>query len=53
MAIDRFSLAYDTGSRIAQALARSRPGLVRALVITPPLPGIGQRIFGPGPLREF
>jgi len=46
-------VGYDIGSRIAQALARSRPDLVRALVITPPLPGIGKRIFGPVPLREF
>lgn len=46
-------VGYDIGSMIAQALARSRPDLVRALVITPPLPGIGKRIFGPVPLREF
>jgi pimeloyl-ACP methyl ester carboxylesterase len=46
-------VGYDIGSRIAQALARSRPDLVSALVITPPLPGIGKRIFGPVPLREF
>ncbi len=44
---------YDIGSRIAQALARSRPDLVSALVISPPLPGVGTRVFGPGPLREF
>jgi pimeloyl-ACP methyl ester carboxylesterase len=31
---------YDIGSRIAQAVARQRPDLVRALVIAPPLPGI-------------
>jgi Predicted hydrolases or acyltransferases (alpha/beta hydrolase superfamily) len=30
---------YDIGSRIAQAVARNRPDLVRALVIAPPLPG--------------
>src|SRR5207247_163529 len=29
---------YDIGSRIAQAVARGRPDLVRALVIAPPLP---------------
>lgn len=46
-------VGYDIGSRIAQALARSRPDLVGALVISPPLPGVGQRVFGPGPLREF
>jgi pimeloyl-ACP methyl ester carboxylesterase len=44
---------YDIGSRIAQAIARERPDLVRALVIAPPLPGIGDRILGPQPQREF
>jgi pimeloyl-ACP methyl ester carboxylesterase len=46
-------VGYDIGSRIAQMLARSRPELVGALVITPPVPGVGTRIFGPEPLREF
>jgi pimeloyl-ACP methyl ester carboxylesterase len=44
---------YDIGSRIAQALARDRPDLVGALVIAPPLPGIGDRILAPGAQREF
>ncbi len=44
---------YDIGSRIAQALAASRPDLVRALVIAPPLPGIGDRILAPQAQREF
>jgi pimeloyl-ACP methyl ester carboxylesterase len=44
---------YDVGSRVAQALARARPDLVKALVITPPLPGVGTRILGEGPQREF
>jgi pimeloyl-ACP methyl ester carboxylesterase len=44
---------YDIGSRIAQAIARSRPELVRALVIAPPLPGIGKRVFDLRPQREF
>jgi pimeloyl-ACP methyl ester carboxylesterase len=42
---------YDIGSRIAQALARDRPDLVSALVVSPPLPGIGDRILGAS--REF
>ncbi|HEX3715809.1 MAG TPA: alpha/beta hydrolase [Trebonia sp.] len=46
-------VGYDIGSRIAQALARARPDLVSALVIGPPVPGVGTRIFGVGPLREF
>jgi pimeloyl-ACP methyl ester carboxylesterase len=44
---------YDVGSRIAQAIARQRPDLVRALVIAPPLPGIGDRILDPAAQREF
>jgi pimeloyl-ACP methyl ester carboxylesterase len=44
---------YDVGSRIAQAVARFHPGLPRALVVAPPLPGIGDRVFGVEPQREF
>jgi pimeloyl-ACP methyl ester carboxylesterase len=32
---------YEIGSRIAQSVARGRHDLVRALVVSPPLPGIG------------
>jgi pimeloyl-ACP methyl ester carboxylesterase len=57
--IDELALArpvlvgYDIGSRIAQAIARDRPDLVRALVIAPPLPGIGDRILRPQAQQEF
>jgi pimeloyl-ACP methyl ester carboxylesterase len=44
---------YDIGSRTAQAIARSRPELVTALVIAPPLPGIGTRVFGEQAQAEF
>jgi pimeloyl-ACP methyl ester carboxylesterase len=44
---------HDIGSRIAQAVARQRPDLVRALVLTPPLPGIGDRILAPAVQEEF
>ena len=44
---------YDIGSRIAQAIARDRPDLVRALVVAPPLPGIGEWILVPRAQREF
>ena len=44
---------YDIGSRVAQVLAAERPDLVRALVISPPLPGIGDRILSPDAQREF
>lgn len=44
---------YDIGSRIAQAAARARPDLVRALVVSPPLPGVGDRVLAPHAHREF
>jgi pimeloyl-ACP methyl ester carboxylesterase len=44
---------YDIGSRIAQNIAASRPGLLRGLVIAPPLPGIGARILDADAQREF
>lgn len=44
---------YDIGSRIAQRVAATRPDLVRALVVSPPLPGIGDRILSADALREF
>jgi pimeloyl-ACP methyl ester carboxylesterase len=44
---------YDIGSRIAQAVARARPDLVAALVLAPPLPGIGDRILAPAAEQEF
>jgi pimeloyl-ACP methyl ester carboxylesterase len=44
---------YDVGSRTAQAVARARPDLVRAMVISPPVPGVGSRILTPDPQREF
>ena len=54
LALDRVLLAgYDVGSRIAQAVAAEYPGLVRALVVAPPLPGIGRRVLEPRAQREF
>jgi pimeloyl-ACP methyl ester carboxylesterase len=44
---------YDIGSRIAQAAARAAPGRVRALVISPPLPGGGRHVLEPEAQREF
>lgn len=44
---------YDVGSRVAQAAARARPDLVRALVLSPPLPGAGTRVLSPAAQREF
>ncbi len=44
---------YDVGSRVAQSLARTRPDLVRGLVLSPPLPGVGDRILSAAAQREF
>jgi pimeloyl-ACP methyl ester carboxylesterase len=44
---------YDVGSRTAQGIAKARPDLVRGVVISPPVPGVGTRILGPDPQREF
>jgi pimeloyl-ACP methyl ester carboxylesterase len=44
---------YDIGSRIAQTVARQRPDLVRALVLSTPLPGIGDRVLTAQAQQEF
>ncbi|MCC3771291.1 alpha/beta fold hydrolase [Streptomyces sp. UNOC14_S4] len=44
---------YDIGSRIAQTVARDHPERVRALVVSPPLPGIGDRVLAPAAQQEF
>ena len=44
---------YDIGSRIAQVIAQSSTDRVRALVLTPPMPGAGQRLLTPDVHREF
>ncbi|MFI5690588.1 alpha/beta fold hydrolase [Kribbella sp. NPDC051586] len=54
LGLDRPVLAgYDVGSRIAQGIARSRPELIEGLVIAPPLPGIGKRVFSEQAQAEF
>ena len=44
---------YDIGSRIAQTAARAAPDRVRALVLSPPLPGAGERVLSAAAQREF
>jgi pimeloyl-ACP methyl ester carboxylesterase len=44
---------YDVGSRVAQHLARTAPERVRALVVAPPLPGVGDRVLTPDAQTEF
>ena len=54
LGLDRPVLAgYDIGSRVAQGIARSRPDLVRGMVLAPPLPGIGKRVFSDHAQAEF
>jgi pimeloyl-ACP methyl ester carboxylesterase len=54
LGLDRPVLAgYDIGSRIAQGIARSKPESVDGLVVAPPLPGIGKRVFGEQAQAEF
>jgi pimeloyl-ACP methyl ester carboxylesterase len=36
---------YDVGSLVGQTVAAIRPDLVKALVVSPPLPGAGQRVL--------
>ncbi|MBX7433212.1 alpha/beta hydrolase [Mycobacterium sp. Y57] len=44
---------YDVGSRVAQSVARMHPDLARALVLSPPLPGAGDRVLAPQAQGEF
>jgi pimeloyl-ACP methyl ester carboxylesterase len=44
---------YDVGSFVAQTVATTRPDLVRALVVSPPLPGAGKRVLSAAATREF
>jgi pimeloyl-ACP methyl ester carboxylesterase len=44
---------YDVGSFVAQTAARMRPDLIRALVVSPPLPGAGRRVLDPEAVKEF
>ncbi len=44
---------YDIGSRVAQSVARMYPELASALVLSPPLPGVGNRVLSPRPQGEF
>jgi pimeloyl-ACP methyl ester carboxylesterase len=44
---------YDIGSRVAQAVAKFFPERARSLVVAPPLPGAGKRVFSLQAHREF
>ena len=57
--IDELGLAnpvvagYDIGSRIAQTIAHTAPNRVRAIVVSPPVPGAGNRVLTPDAIREY
>ena len=57
--IDELSLGrpviagYDIGSRIAQTVAKDNPGLVKHLVLSPPLPGVGSRVLDQDAQKQF
>jgi pimeloyl-ACP methyl ester carboxylesterase len=54
LGLDRVVLGgYDIGSRIAQALAHRIPERIIGLVLSPPLPGVGERVAGERAQREF
>jgi pimeloyl-ACP methyl ester carboxylesterase len=54
LGLDRVVLGgYDVGSRVAQRIAMEHPDRVAAMVISPPVPGAGERILAPGPMTEF
>lgn len=44
---------YDVGSFISQTIASMRPDLVKALVVSPPLPGAGDRVLNLKEAMEF
>lgn len=44
---------YDVGSRVAQTVAKDHPGLAKHLVLSPPLPGIGNRVLSPTAQQQF
>lgn len=44
---------YDVGSFVSQTIAAIRPDLVKALVVSPPLPGAGKRVLELWAAKEF
>lgn len=54
LALHRPILAgYDVGSRVAQTVAREQPQLVKHLVVSPPLPGVGNRVLDQNAQQQF
>jgi pimeloyl-ACP methyl ester carboxylesterase len=54
LGVDRALIGgYDIGSRVAQRIAADHRERVAGLVITPPVPGAGERILGARAMEEF
>jgi pimeloyl-ACP methyl ester carboxylesterase len=45
--------SYDIGSRITQTIAQTAPDRARAIVVSPPVPGAGNRVLAPEATREY
>jgi pimeloyl-ACP methyl ester carboxylesterase len=50
---DAVVAGYDIGSFVSQTVAAVRPDLVKALVVSPPLPGAGKRVLELAAIKEF
>ncbi len=50
---DAVVAGYDIGSFVSQVLAATRPDLVKALVVSPPVPGAGKRVLELEAVKEF
>ncbi len=50
---DAVLVGYDIGGFTVQGIARSRPDLVSAVVLAPPIPGVGRRILEVNSVNEF
>ena len=46
-------VGYDVGSRVARMIAATHPDAIRALVLAPPLQGVGERILSAASQREY
>ena len=46
-------VGYDIGGLTVQGVARKRPDLIAAVVLAPPLPGVGKRVLEVTPVNEF
>jgi pimeloyl-ACP methyl ester carboxylesterase len=50
---DAILVGYDIGGFTVQVVANRRPDLIAALVLAPPLPGVGRRVLEVTPINAF